>query len=332
MVLLACVAFLAASALSSPRAEAKKVRWDHYLFTGINHPVTIYLKGFADEVKKRTKGQLEIISRPAGELPYRATEAVKIASDGSVQLAQGYVGFISGEAPLAGLGGMPFLCQNTKDVEKVWPILKEYAEKDFSRYEVTTLFYFCWPPQNLYATGKLIQTVEDFAGRKIRATDPKQTAMLKLLKASSITLTTAEVPLALQRGVMEGVFSAAFNVVGAKWADLVDWAWLPDVNPGGPDFTIMNRKAFEALAPEVQNTLLEVAKEWTVKMNTEIAASELGARETLRKEFNVDLLYPRQSTIDEIAKMMVPYWEQWAKERGPDGIELMSKIRKALGK
>jgi TRAP-type C4-dicarboxylate transport system substrate-binding protein len=326
------MAFLILGVIGNETADAKKVRWDHYLFTGINHPVSVYLRGFADEVKKRTNGQLEIISRPAGELPFRATEAIKIVSDGSVQLAQGYVGFISGEAPLAGLPGMPFLLSNTKDVEKLWPIIKKYTEKEFSRYGVTTLFYFCWPPQNLYATGKLIQTVEDFAGRKIRATDPKQTAMLRLMKASSITLTTAEVPLALQRGVMEGVFSAAFNVVGAKWADLVKWAWLPDVNPGGPDFCIVNKKALAELSPDVRNTLMEVAKEWTVKMNTEIAASEQGARETLRTKFNVDLFYPRKSTIDTISKLMVPYWEKWAKDHGANGKAYLEEIRKALGK
>ena len=52
IVLAACMAFLISGFIGNQTAEAKKVRWDHYLFTGINHPVSIYLKGFADEVKK----------------------------------------------------------------------------------------------------------------------------------------------------------------------------------------------------------------------------------------------------------------------------------------
>jgi len=327
-----CVAILALSNPGHTQTTGKKVKWDYFLFTGINHPITVYLKGFADEVKKRTNDQLEIVVRPSGELPYKATEVVKIVSDNSVQLGQGYMGFISGEAPLAGLGGMPFLLRNTKDVEKVWPILKQYTEKDFNRYGVTTLFYFCWPSQNIFGRGKVIRTAEDFTGRKIRAADPKQSEMLRLLKSTSVTLTTAEVPIALDRGIVEGVMSSAFNITGAKWAESFHWAWLPDINPGGPDFQIINKKALEQLSPQTRDILKQAAEQWTVKMNVEITAQEVKSRQELKENNKIELIYPDQTEVNKIEGIMKGYWEKWAKDNGPEAVELVDKIRKALGK
>ena len=56
-------------------------KWDLYIVTGVTHPITLRYKEFAEEVKKATNGKLEIVVRPAGELPFRATEVVKVAGE-----------------------------------------------------------------------------------------------------------------------------------------------------------------------------------------------------------------------------------------------------------
>ncbi|MBI2527900.1 MAG: hypothetical protein HYY95_11300 [Candidatus Rokubacteria bacterium] len=57
-------------------------KWDLVLYVGITHPVAQYFKEFAGEVKKRTRGELEIVVRPSGELPYKITEIARVVGQG----------------------------------------------------------------------------------------------------------------------------------------------------------------------------------------------------------------------------------------------------------
>ena len=326
--LLCAVAMIAALSTSSFGVT----KWDYYSFTGVTHPITKYQMAFAAEVEKRTKGELKIVVRPAGELPFRIDEAGKIAGEGLVQIADAYGGFIAGTVPIAGIGGHPFLVRTTAEGLKIWPILDKYTKPEFQKLGAKVLFHYYWPPQTLFGSGKPIRSAADFAGRKIRTTDPKQAELVKRLGGQSITLATAEVPVAVQRGLMEGVMTATFNLVGAKWTEFVKWVWYADINIGGPSFQLVNLKAYNALAPDVRKVLDEVAAEWGDKMTKEIDAIEAEAKKTLKAKFGIDTYDASPAAVDEIVKKVSPYWEEWARQNGPNAAAMMKEIRAALGR
>lgn len=328
---LAAAAVLAAATSLSASAVAA-TNWDYYSFTGVTHPITKYQMGFAAEVEKRTKGQLKITVRPAGELPFRIDEAGKIAGEGLVQIASAYGGFLAGTVPIAGIGGHPFLVRTTEEGIKVWPIIDKYTKPEFEKLGAKALFHFYWPPQNLFGTGQPIRSAADFAGRKIRTTDPKQAELIKRLGGSSVTLATAEVPVAAQRGLMEGVLTATFNLVGAKWTDFVKWGWYPNINVGGPNFELVNLKAYNALPPDVRKTLDEVGVEWSAKMIREIDAIETEEKKTLKAKYGIEVYDATPEAVDEIVKKVSPYWEEWAQQNGPNAVAMMKEIRAAVGR
>ncbi len=309
-----------------------KTTWDFYSFLPVTHKIAKYLIGFTEEVRKRTNGEVDIIFRPAGELPFRATEVVKAVGQNQAQVGEAYMGFISGAVPLAGVSGLPYLVRTYDDLEKVWPLIKTAADKEFRRFGVKILFHFSWPTQNLYGVGKRIRKVSDFQGRKLRVTDPKQAALLKLLDASAVTLTTPEVPLALERKTVEGVHTAAFNAVTAKWAELLEWAYFSELNIGGPDYVLVNIQEYNKLPPKMKGIVDEVAKEWSAKMLREVAAQEQDARMAMREKFNIELIYPHPHDVAQLVKLVKPYWEEWGKQNGPAGVALVKALRAKLGK
>ncbi|MBI3993039.1 MAG: TRAP transporter substrate-binding protein DctP [Candidatus Lambdaproteobacteria bacterium] len=309
-----------------------KTNWDLYSFVGITHPIGVHLKEFTDEVRKRTNGELNITFRPAGELPFRATEVIKAVGDNQVQLGQAYMGFISGTAPLAGVTGLPYLVRTYEDLDKVYPIIEKAANKEFEKFGVKVLFHFSWPTQNLYGVGKPISNADDFRGRKLRVTDPKQSEMLSRLGAASVTLTTPEVPVALERRTVEGVTTAAFNAIGAKWAELLEWAFFSEINIGGPDYILINKGAYDALPANVRSTLDEVSAEWTKRMISDVSSREKDDRQTLNTKFKIKLITPTQADLNEIVARVQPYWEEWGQQQGPEGVQLIKDIRAKLGK
>lgn len=326
------VGVLGAAAAGGHASAQSPTKWDLYAITGVTHPITLRYKAFAEEVKKATNGQLDIVVRPAGELPFRATEVVKVAGDGQVQLAEAYQGFISGSVPLASIASLPFLVRNAQELEKVWPIIDKFTAPLFAKAGVRSLFYHTWPAQNIFGKGKPIRTIEDFKGRKIRSTDGKQAEMLKQLGASSVSLTTAEVPVAMERGVAEGFITAGFNVIGAKWYEFIQWGWLGDIHIGGPDYLLMNIAAYDKLAPETRAKLDAVAKDFAPRFRAANLGDEAKDLETLKTKYKVDLFVPPKAEVDALTAKMQPYWEQWAASQGAGGTAMLKEIRAALGK
>jgi TRAP-type C4-dicarboxylate transport system substrate-binding protein len=326
------IGILGAAAACGRASAQSPVKWDLYAITGVTHPITLRYKEFAEEVKKATNGQLDIVVRPAGELPFRATEVVKVAGDGQVQLAEAYQGFISGSVPLASITSLPFLVRDAAELDKVWPIIDRFTAPLFVKAGVKNLFHHTWPAQNIFGKGKPIRTVEDFKGRKIRSTDGKQAEMLKQLGASSVSLTTAEVPVAMERGVAEGFITAGFNVVGAKWYEFVQWGWLGDIHIGGPDYTLVNIAAYEKLAPDTRAKLDAVCKDYAPRFRAANLGDEAKDLETLKTQHKVDLFVPPKEQIEALTAKMRPYWEQWAASQGADGTAMLKEIQTALGK
>ncbi len=329
-----CAAMLAglAAVAASVVPAAAQTKWDLYAFTGVTHPITMRYKMFADEVKAATGGKLEILVRPAGELPFKATELVKTTSSGQVQLAAAYQGFVSGEVPIASIASLPFLVRNAEDLEKVYPIIAKYVDPAFAKRGIKVLYWHTWPPQNMFGKGTPIKSIADFAGRKIRSTDGKQAEMLKQLGASSVSLTTAEVPVAMERGVADGFLTAAFNVTGAKWYEFTTWAWMGDIHMGGPDYLIMNIAAYDKLPADVKAKLDETAKTFGPKMRAMNLGDEAGSVEELKTKHKVEIYTPPKEVIEELTNKMKPYWESWAKQQGKETEELLKELRTALGK
>jgi TRAP-type C4-dicarboxylate transport system substrate-binding protein len=306
------------------------VKWDLVMYVGITHPQGQLLKEFADEVKKQTHGALEIVVRPAGELPYKLNEFVRVVGQGQVQLSDGYAGFISGDVKIASLPSIPFLIRTVDDLIKSMDVLEPYVVKDLEKFGVSILFWYTYPPQNVWGRGNPITTIDSFKGRKIRANSPEVAEMLKRFGAVPVAFGPEEIPAAVQRGILDGAVTAGFNVLGSKWYEFLNWGFVPDLNIGGPSYILMNKKAFESLPFEVRSTLQTVANQFSKRMLREIPIREEQDRKILETTHKMQIIRPPVSEIQKGQKIMESYWTEWAK--GEAEIEALQKVRRILGK
>ena len=92
---------------------------------------------------------------------------------------------------------------------------------------------------------------------------------------TSITMSAPEVPSALDRGVVDGIFTAGVGAV--LWKDLLKYGFLIVVNVNN-SYIIANTEAFNKLSPDLQAKLRKVAQDiarWNQDtMQTEEAASQ----------------------------------------------------------
>ena len=323
------VAAVIVAALAAPAAaQSKPVAWDMVLNVGLTHYVGTVEKEFVEDVQKRTNGGLVITLRPPGELPYKLTDYLRAVGKGDVQSCDVYMGFTAGDTKLGVLTGLPFLVGTADELKKV---MHEHVNAwTANPFGAEILTWYTWPEQNFFGRGKPITTLDDFKGRKIRTTSPEQSEMIKRLGAIPVSLTAPEVPSAAQRGIMDGVMTAGFNLLFSKWYEFTEWAYLPDIHIGGPSYILVNKSALAALSPDVRKGLQDAAQAFQAKMLKEIPAREQADLKTLEQQHKIKLYKANPADVAKLRKMMEPYWDEWAKQGGPKTIEAVAMVRKTL--
>jgi len=309
-----------------------KTTWDFYSFLPVSHPVVVHYQKFADDVRKRTNGELEIVVRPAGELPYSPTEGIRVFGRGQVPIGGMNAAFIQGSAPLLNIFGLPFLVQTYEDYDKAWKAIGPTQAEMLKKEGIVLLGHFSWPPQEIWGTGNAPSSMAGVAGLKIRTSSPHQTAMLTRMKASGITIATAEVPVALQRGVVNGVMTAGYNARGSKWGEFLDWGYLLHEHMAGPHYVVANERAFNRLSAELQGQLRDEAEKLGARIHADMNNNESSALKDLVATYNITLVEPSAADRKQMLDMMVPYWEEWAKQQGAEGERQLAILRKAMGR
>jgi TRAP-type C4-dicarboxylate transport system substrate-binding protein len=107
---------------------------------------------------------------------------------------------------------------------------------------------------------------------------------------------------------------------------------LADVNVGGPNWELVNLKAYEALPPDVRKSLDEVAAEWGPHMIRELDTLEQQDRASLVPKYKLEVNTASPEVIADLTRRAVPIWEAWAKQTGPKAEEMLKEIRAALNR
>jgi len=114
------------------------------------------------------------------------------------------------------------------------------------------------------------------------------------------------------------------------WKDLLKYGYLIVVNVNN-SYIIANTDAFNKLAPDLQGKLRKVAQE-IARWNQETMRTEEAASQNTLKDAGYVLTQPKPPEIARATETMRPYWDEWAKSRGPDVVEALGKVRISLGR
>jgi TRAP-type C4-dicarboxylate transport system substrate-binding protein len=228
---------------------------------------------------------------------------------------------------MAGIPRLPMLIQSYEDFEKSKAVLEPYIAKAFAQKGSTVLAAYSYPMQVIWGRKKL-ESLNDVKGLKLRVAAPEQGEFVRRFGGTSITMSAPEVPAALDRGVVDGIFTAGVGAV--LWKDLLKYGYHLVVNVNNSYF-IANTEAYNKLSPELQGKLKEaVAK--VARWNQDTMKQE--EADSVKTLTDVGYVMTRASA-EEIARAtetMKPYWDEWAKTRGPDVVEALGKVRAALGR
>jgi TRAP-type transport system periplasmic protein len=307
---------------SGARAE----QWNFYMHQSAPQFATSRgAKLLTEEIERTTDGALKVRLHLAGTLQISASNITQAVGENAVQMGDDL--FNSGNIPVAGIPRLPMLIHSYDDFQKAADVLRPYIERAFAAKGSILLAAYTYPMQILWGRKK-IEALADVKGLKLRVAAPEQGEFVRRFGGVSITMSAPEVPSALDRGVVDGIFTAGVGAV--LWKDLLKYSYRLVVNVNN-SYIIANAEAFNKLSPELQ-TKVRQAAEKAARWNQDTMKSEEEESQKTLAAMGYVFTEPSPEEVVKAVDTMKPYWDEWVRGRGPEMAEALGKVRAALGR
>jgi TRAP-type C4-dicarboxylate transport system substrate-binding protein len=321
-------AAIASAGLAALPAPAFAVdNWQAYTYWGT--PNVIASRNFrklTEEIEQISNGALKMKFNLGGTLSINAININSAVADDIVQIATD--AYYHGSVPIAGISALPFLVRGVDDMNKVMTIVRPLAERDFAKKGVTVLGWYAYPPQVFWFRGN-VSSLADVKNRKIRVTSAEQGEVIKSFGGTPVQLGSADVPAALERGIVDGILTASAGGINA-WKELLKSSYGMGVNYP-VSYIIANTERFKKLSPDLQTKIKDLVNKTMTEQTLELQREDV----ELRKKFGSEGITMHDVKADEMAQAeatMKPFWDTWAKSRGPEAVSTLAEVRKALGR
>ncbi|WP_366922209.1 TRAP transporter substrate-binding protein DctP [Metallumcola ferriviriculae] len=218
---------------------------------------------FAEEVEKRTNGQVKIEMYPAQSL-VKAKDTHTALKNGAIDMAIYPYIYAAGAVPELNIVLMPALWRNHDEVFafKDSEVMKNIEEKLNKQLNFKTLSWI-QISGGIASTDKAVQDIGDVEGLKWRSAGKYTEVMLKSLGGGTVSMASSEIYTALQRGLLNAVLTSSSSFGSYKLYEVADYYTSPE--DYSFYFTIeplaISMKAWDSLTEDQQQIMLEVAKE-----------------------------------------------------------------------
>ncbi|OWY08858.1 hypothetical protein B6V72_18340 [Thioclava sp. F34-6] len=302
-------------------------KWDIYTYNSSpTVPAVQGLEAMSKKLEETTGGELKLRVHLGGSLPISGSNITQAVSDDIVQMGDDV--FVTGSVPIAGLLWLPMLIQDMDEMETASEIVMPYVEKIFAERDIIILAEYIYPLSMPWSTKPLV-SLEDLKDQKLRVNNAEQGEFVRRFGGTPITMTTAEVVTALDRNVIDGVFTATAGS-GYLWRDLLQSNYRLGLSYAISYLTV-NKDRFEGLSPEMQEQLRTAAVEAGGKITATLQEREEALTDELASGI-LDVTYPAEEEVGRATEVMSSYWESWAAERGDDAVKALADVRAALGR
>lgn len=284
---------------------------------------------FADNVKARTNGEVEIRVYPAEQLGKEVDLALQVKS-GALDISAPSLPALSSIMPPLEIASGPFLWNDWEEADTVIrgpafePIFQELADEQ-NILMLTKTFYWGW--RNLTTRNKPVRTPEDMAGLKIRVPEsPVWVEMIRAVGAAPTPIPFGEVYTALQQHTVDGQENPIPTIYSRKFYEVQDDISLTR-HMLQSNSMIINKNSFDKLSAEQQQILMDEAAAVAAK-NLELQQQrEVSMLEDIRKTGTTNII--EDVDRDAFAAKMGPVYEKLQERWGADNLKrVQDEIKK----
>lgn len=303
------------------------------LDTGPQHVRNVWLKEFADQLKEKTDGQLQLeIFEAAAK--YKDSEAAAAVAQGAIDMAIPQYQLISRFVPESDFEQLPVFYG--VDRAKIYEITDGPIGDDLhNRIQDKLKVKVVGRPIDLgfgsvFSTDTELTSPEDLAGLKVRVPGgPATIQRYEAMGSAPVQISWPDVPQALQTGTITALWSTQESVASAKlWDAGVKYA-LNDRQAIVQYLPLMNQASFDKLPEELQTTFLET---WDsmVDGQRDLAASKQDEAQATNGEHGISTSTPTEEQSAAMRSKLMEIQPSLVEELGMDPT-FVDALNAALG-
>lgn len=280
---------------------------------------------WAEELKKRTNGKVEVKLFPGGTL-LNARDIYDGVSKGVADIGLGSPSYDPGRFPLTSGMAMPLGFPNAVVASQtLWAITKEFKPKEYEGYKIIAMF--TGEPGYIQSRAP-VRSAADIAGMKLRAAGTG-VPVLKALGAAPVGMPMPEVPQAVQTRVIDGTMTSREVLQDFRLAESLKFVTdYPSVIVAFA--AVMDQKRWDGLPADVKKVIDELAEEmpvWTGKYHDQqnVGGAMAWAQQT--HKLQVVSLTPAEKTAWD--NKLAPMVTDWITEMNAKGLPATRYIERA---
>lgn len=288
-----------------------------------DHPHTRTWQFFADRVKEKTAGRVEVQVFHSGQLG-QTKDLYQAVQMGSIEMAKMPFSFAGEWIPEVKVFDLPYLFADRDELWRVLrsPVGERFQKEVFPKQGMIGLMWVDDGCRSIYA-GKPVRRPEDLKGLKIRVQPSEvQIQALNAMGGIATPLAFGEVYLALQQKVLDGaenspvLFHTSKHWEVSKVYSLTEQFW-------SVHSLLVNQRWWQKLPPDIQTAFREAARDAEAHFREIYVADEQKALDRL-KEKGVQVV----TDVDRPAfqARMQPVYDAFTKKQGGD---LLNQVRAA---
>ena len=321
LVLTLLVAFVIMPATGYGAQKHKEMKLTMAAYFPVGYP---YLyegaKQFPDMVNERGKGIVQIDVYWGGTL-LKGEQLLPGLQAGTADIIYQINAYLLGSLPIVGIQILPVWDSVASSYEglKMGSPLYELQNEVLKKKNIYQIATSGMVPEFLFTRKKLVRTPEDVKGLKIRVAGKVEAKVIQALGAVPVTLPSAEVPQALQRGVVDGVLMNPWTAGGRGVEEFCEYMLvLPLSGQGAACYVLWDK--WNSWPEDVRKVLTGAAKENKLvspggAINYEQLEAELLP---FYKKKGVTAVYPTKEEAKAFPQAIRPVVDWWVEQVGED--------------
>lgn len=288
------------------------------------HPQVTGMEKFAEIVKEKSGGKIEVKLFPGGVLG-GDVQTVSALQGGVVEMLVLNAGILASNVKAFGAVDLPFLFNSGEEADKVMDgaFGKSLADK-LPATGLVGLAYWELGFRNLTNERRPVTKLEDIKGLKIRTIQsPIPVELFNALGANAVPLPYTELYTALETGTVDGQENPSANIINAKFYEVQKYMTLTR-HQYNPQIVLVSKKFWDGLNDEEKAVLQQAAVEARDFQRKVSREQDAAALEEIRKTgMEVSELSPEET--QKLRDAVKPMIEKFSADIGQETVEALFK-------
>lgn len=288
------------------------------------HPQVTGMEKFAELVKEKSGGKIEVKLFPGGTLG-GDVQTVSALQGGVIEMTVLNAGILASNVKEFGAVDLPFLFDSGEEADKVMD--GPFGTSLMERLPATGLVgvaYWELGFRNLTNNRHPVTKLEDIKGLKIRTIQsPIPVELFNALGANAVPLPYTELYTALETGTVDGQENPSANIINAKFYEVQKYMTLTR-HQYNPQIVLVSKKFWDGLNDEEKTILQQAAVEARDFQRKVSREQDAAALEEIRKTgMEVSELSPEET--QKLRDAVKPMIEKFSADIGQETVEALFK-------